>query len=100
MDTTTVIIILVGAVQALMGIVLGFLIRAQTRAEARIDKAADDLANFKADVPIRYASDADVRRVEEAVRAELAAFTSELRTKLDAFSATLHELVGANSRRG
>lgn len=103
MDPTTVIVILVGAVQALMGIVLGFIIRAQTRGESRIDKLSDDLASFKAEVPVRFASDADVKRVEEgvnALRSEVNAFTSELRSRLDNLSATLHELVGANSRRG
>ena len=103
MDPTTVIVILVGAVQALMGIVLGFIIRGQTRTEARMDKLSDDLSSFKAEAPVRFASEADVKRVEEGVsvlRAELNAFTSELRARLDGLSATLHELVGANSRRG
>ena len=103
MDPTTVIVILVGAVQALMGIVLGFIIRGQTRTESRMDKFSDDLSSFKAEVPVRFASDADVKRVEEGVsvlRAELNSFTLELRSRLDSLSATLHELVGANSRRG
>lgn len=103
MDPTTVIVILVGAVQALMGIVLGFIIRGQTRTEARMDKFSDDLSSFKAEVPVRFASDADVKRVEEGLsvlRTELNSFTLELRSRLDSMSATLHELVGANSRRG
>lgn len=103
MEPTTMILILVGAVQALMGVVLGFIVRGQARADSRIDKIADDLSSFKAEAPVRFASEADVRRVEEGVsvlRAELNAFTSELRARLDGLSATLHELVGANSRRG
>lgn len=103
MEPTTVILILVGAVQALMGVVLGFIVRGQARTDARIDKTIDDLSAFKAEAPVKFASDADVKRVEEGVsvlRAELNAFTLELRSRLDGLSATLHELVGANSRRG
>lgn len=103
MDTTTVIVILVGIVQALMGIVLGFLIRAHTRAENRIDKLNDDFATFKADVPVRYANDADIKRVEDAisaVRHELQAFTSETRTTLVSIAATVNQIVGASNHRG
>ncbi len=99
----TVIVLLVGALQALMGIVLGFIIRAQSRTETRIDKVADDFSAFKADVPVRYANDADIKRVEDAiaaVRHELTAFTTETRTTLVSIAATVNQIVGASNHRG
>lgn len=102
-NTLAVILCLVGIVEVLLGIVLGFIIRAQTRAEARIDKLSDDFAQFKAEVPIKYANDADIARVETAiagVRQDLNTFTTEIRTTLTTLSATLNQLVGANTHRG
>lgn len=102
-DAMTVIVLLVGALQALMGVVLGFIIRSQTRLDDRLHSLSGDFHNFKAEAPVRFASEADVKRVEEGLsvlRAELNSFTLELRSRLDSMSATLHELVGANSRRG
>lgn len=99
----TVIVLLVGAMQALMGIVLGFIIRAQSRTETRIDKVSDDFAAFKADVPVRYANDADIKRVEDAiaaVRHELNSFTNETRTTLVSIAATVNQIVGASNHRG
>lgn len=69
----------------------------------RQTKMADDFANFKAEVPVRYANDADIRRVEEAIggmRHDLTALATEVRTNVATLAATLNQLVGANAHRG
>jgi hypothetical protein len=102
-NAMTIIVLLIGIVEVLMGVVLGFIIRALTRAETRIDKTQDDLAAFKADVPVRYANETDIKRVEEAisaVRHELNAFTTETRTTLVNIAATVNQIVGASNHRG
>lgn len=99
----TIIVILVGALQAVMGVILALLVAWHRKSESRIDKVIDDFAAFRADAALRFANEQDIKRIEDAVaqvRLDLNTFTGELRTRLEGMSARLHELLGANANRG
>lgn len=66
-----------------------------------------ELGDFRAEVPKAYANEADIKRVEDAikelgreVRGELNAFSKEVREDVGKLMATVHQIVGANNSRG
>lgn len=98
-----VILWVLGSILTILSGVVIFLANWCHRNADKVGKVADDLANFRAEVPIKYANDLDIARVEKVigeVRQELHTFTSEMRVSLSSLAATLNQLVGANTHRG
>lgn len=94
---------LCGAGLTILSSILGYLLWAVHKNTDRVVQVERDFANFRAEVPVKYANDADIARVEKAigeVRQELHTFTTEIRTALTGVAATLNQLVGANANRG
>jgi hypothetical protein len=94
---------LLGIVFTVLSSIIGYLLWATHKNGDRVSQVERDFANFRAEVPVKYANDADIARVEKAigeVRQELHTFTTEIRTALTGVAATLNQLVGANANRG
>ncbi len=96
----TVVLWIFGTVIGALTVLMGFLAK-------WIREVGKELADFRAEVPKVYPSETDVKRVEEAVkevgrevRAELNAFTREVREDIGKLAATVHQMVGANQVRG
>lgn len=96
----TVVLWIFGTVIGALTVIVGFLAK-------WIKDISDSLGNFRAEVPKIYPSETDVKRVEDAVkevgrevRAELNAFSKEMREDIGKLAATVHQMVGANQVRG
>lgn len=96
----TLVLWIFGTLIGVLGLIVGFLVK-------WIRDVGKELAEFRAEVPKIYPSETDVKRVEDAVkevgrevRAELNAFTREVREDIGKLAATVHQMVGANQVRG
>lgn len=94
---------ILGITFTVLSSIIGYLLWSTHRTSDRVRQVERDLADFRAEVPVKYANDADIARVENAiaaVRQDLNTFTTEIRATLTNVSATLNQLVGANTHRG
>lgn len=92
-----------GALITALGLIVGFLANWHHKTADRVREVEKDLAEFRAEVPIKYANDGDIARVErlvEGLRSEVNTFRIALEGRLDQMVATLNQLVGANTHRG
>ena len=95
MSESTILWIL-GALMSLVLPALGYLAH-------RIAAVEKGLADFRAEVPVRYANEGDILRVEAsitALRGQVDQYMTEQRAHATSVAATLNQLVGASTHRG
>lgn len=100
MDVLQLTLWIFGVLITALGIVLGFIANWNHRLSDRVGKVEQGLADFRAEVPFRYANEGDIQRVEkaiEAVRTDFNAAAHELRLGLADVVGKLNQLIGQNT---
>lgn len=95
MDTTVVLWVF-GSLIGILVVVFGYL-------ASRVKSVEKDLSDLRADIPVRYANEGDIQRVEkaiEAVRVDFNAAASEMRAGLADVAGKLNQLIGHNMAHG
>jgi hypothetical protein len=96
MDIQQVILWIFGTLIGILVVVFGYL-------SGRVKAVEKDLSDLRADIPVRYANEGDIQRVEkalEAVRTDFNSAAHELRLSMADMSGKLNQLIGQNTHRG
>lgn len=96
MDIQQAILWIFGTLIGILVVVFGYL-------SGRVKAVEKDLSDLRADIPVRYANEGDIQRVEkalEAVRTDFNNAAHELRLSMADMSGKLNQLIGQNTHRG